>query len=125
MKVGDVHNSNRKTVSFNTQYPIQEQLDNFTSMVYNMSVQKKGYNRPFKPQIHQKRRRGQNWQMFRDRDRNRSSSRDGVNCRRTMTKTSGKTIGDNHRIDKTIGEEIIDAKIMEPKMKIDIGVEIG
>ena len=60
MKVGDVHNSNKKTMSFNTQDPIQEQLDNLTSMVYNMSIQKEGYNRPFKPQIHQKRRRGQN-----------------------------------------------------------------
>ena len=67
IKVGDVHNSHRKTMSFNTQDLIQEQLDNLTSVVYNMSVQKErysaqkeGYNRPFKPQIHQKRRRGQN-----------------------------------------------------------------
>ena len=60
MKVEDVHNSNRKTMSFNTQDPIREQLDNLTSMVYNMSVQKEKYNRSFKPQIHQKRRRDQN-----------------------------------------------------------------
>ena len=53
MKVGDVHNSNRKTVSFNTQDPIQEQLDNLNSMVYNISIQKEGHNRPFKAQIHQ------------------------------------------------------------------------
>ena len=76
MKVGDVHNSNRNTVSFNTQDPIWEQLDNLTSMVYNMSIQKEEYNRPFKPVVHQKRRRGQNQQTSRDRDRNRSSSRD-------------------------------------------------
>ena len=68
MKVGDVHNSNRKTVSFITQDPIQEQLDNLTSMVYNMSIQKEGNNKSFKPQIHQKRRRGKNRQNFRDRD---------------------------------------------------------
>ena len=43
---------------------------------------------------------------------------------KTMTKILDKTIGDNHRIDKIIGEEIIDAKIMEPEMKIDIGAEI-
>ena len=41
MKVGDVHHSNRKTVSFNTQDLIREQLDNLTSMVYNMSIQKR------------------------------------------------------------------------------------
>ena len=41
-----------------------------------------------------------------------------------MNKTLGKAIGDNHRIDKTIEEEIIDAKIMETEMKIEIGVEI-
>ena len=40
-----------------------------------------------------------------------------------MIKTLGKTIGDNNRIDKIIREEIIDAKIMEPEMKIEIGVE--
>ena len=58
MKVGDVHHSNRKTVSFNTEDLIWEQLDNLTSMVHNMSIQKAGNNRPFKPQIHQKRKRG-------------------------------------------------------------------
>ena len=52
IKVGDVHNSNRKTMSFNKQDLIQEQLDNLTSMVHNMSVQKEGYNRPFKPKVH-------------------------------------------------------------------------
>ena len=41
-----------------------------------------------------------------------------------MIKILGQAIGDNHRIDKTIGEEIIDAKIMEPEMKIEIAVEI-
>ena len=34
-----------------------------------------------------------------------------------MTKTLGKTIGDSHGIDETIGEKIIDAKIMEPEMR--------
>ena len=40
MKVGDVHHSNRKTVSFSTQDLIREQLDNLTSMVYYMSMEK-------------------------------------------------------------------------------------
>ena len=43
----------------------------------------------------------------------------------TMTKSLGQAIGDNHMIDKTIGEKIIDAKIVEPEMKIEIEVEIG
>ena len=63
-------------MSFNTQDPIREQLENLTSMVYNMSMQKEENNRPFKPQIHEKKRRGQNRQNFGDRDRNRSYSRD-------------------------------------------------
>ena len=41
-----------------------------------------------------------------------------------MTKTLGKTIGDNHRIDKIIGEEIIDTNIIEPVMKIEIGAQV-
>ena len=40
MKVGDVHHSSRKTVSFSTQDPIGKQLDNLSSMVSNMSMQK-------------------------------------------------------------------------------------
>ena len=41
-----------------------------------MFLQKEENNRPFKPQIHQKKRRGQNQQNFGDRDRNRPFSRD-------------------------------------------------
>ena len=53
MKVGEFHHSN-KTVSFNTHDPIRGQLESLTSMVYNMSIQTEENNRPFKPQIHQK-----------------------------------------------------------------------
>ena len=56
MKVGEVHHSNNKTVSFNTQDLIREQLYSLTSMVYNMSIQKKENNRPFKPQRHHKKK---------------------------------------------------------------------
>ena len=41
MEVGDVHHPNRNTVSLNAQHLNREQLDNLTSMVYNMSIQKK------------------------------------------------------------------------------------
>ena len=59
MKEGDIPHSSMK-VSFNAHNPIREQLESLTSMVYNMSVQKEENNRPFKPQIYQKRGRGQN-----------------------------------------------------------------
>ena len=57
-------------MSFNAHGPIREQLESLTSMVYNMSIQKEENNRPFKPQIHQKKRRGLNRQNFGYRDRN-------------------------------------------------------
>ena len=63
MKVGDIHHSN-KTVLFNMQDPIREQLESLTSMVYNTSMQEEENNRPFKPPINQKKRRGQNIQSF-------------------------------------------------------------
>ena len=75
MKVGDIHYSNN-TASFNLEDLIREQSDSLTSMVYNMSILKEENNRPFKPQINQKKRRGQNRQNFGDRDRNRSYNRD-------------------------------------------------
>ena len=78
MKVGDVPHSN-KAMSFNMQDPIREQLEGLTSMVCSMSMQKEENNRAFKPQIHQKKRRGQNRQNF--GDRNRLYSRDRQNFR--------------------------------------------
>ena len=75
MKVGDIQHSS-KTVSFNAHVPIREQLESLTSMVYNMSVHKEDNIKPFKPQIHPKKRRGQNRQNFGNRNRNRSFSRD-------------------------------------------------
>ena len=40
-----------KKVSVNAHDPIKEQLENLTSMVYNMSIQKEDNNRPFKSHI--------------------------------------------------------------------------
>ena len=50
MKVGDA--SYGKKVSFNVQDSIGEQLENLTSMVYNMSMQKDEGKKPFKPQVY-------------------------------------------------------------------------
>ena len=57
MKVGDVSHSSKKML-FNAHNPIKEQLENLTSMLYNMSIQKEENNGPFKPKIYSKRRRG-------------------------------------------------------------------
>ena len=85
-------------------------------MVYNMSIQKAENNRPFKPQIHQKRQRGQNWQNFGDGGRNRSFSRDRKrqnfrpNYRRRQSQDRHI-----HKMDVTIGEEAIDVKLWYEK----------
>ena len=81
-----------------------------------MSVHKEDNNRPFKPQIHQKKRRGQNRQDF--SDTNRSYSRD-------KDKTLDPTVGDNHKtdvynMDMTVGEEVMDIKIMILEMTVEI-----
>ena len=89
-----------------------------------MSVQKEGYNRPFKPQIHQKKRRDQNPKNTEIEIETYHPVGIEETTDDTMTKTLGQAIGDNHRIDETIGEEIIDAKIMEPEMRVEVGAEI-
>ena len=86
IKVGDVSHSSKK-VSFNMHDPIKEKLENLTSFVYNMSIQKEENNRPFKPTIYPKRGRGQGRQNFSNRDRNRSYNRD----------RQGQNFGPNYR----------------------------
>ena len=117
VKVGDVHHLN-KTMSFNMHDPIREQLENLTPIVYNMSIQKEENNRPCKPQIHQKKRRGQNRQNFGDNDRNKSYIRD---------KTLDLIIEDNHKTDiyntdVIVGEEVMDAKIMITEVTVEIEI---
>ena len=80
MKVGDTSHSSKK-VSFKAQDPITEQLENLTSMVYNISMEKKENSGLFKPQIYQKRGRGQNRQNFGNKDRGRTCNSDRQNFR--------------------------------------------
>ena len=80
-------------------------------MVYNMSIQKEENSRPFKPQIYQKRGRGQSRQNFGNSNRNRSFSRD------RQRQNLDLTIGNNYKtdaynMDMTVGEEITDIKII-------------
>ena len=80
MKVGDTSHSGKK-ISFKVQDLITEQLEDLTSMLYNMSMEKKENSKPFKPQIYQKRGRGQNRQNFGNRDRGRTFNSDRQNLR--------------------------------------------
>ena len=82
-------------------------------------MQNEANNRPFKPQIHPEKRRGQNRQNFGDGYRNRSYSRD-------KDKFLDLTVGDNHKtdiynVDMKVGEEAIDPKVMIIEMTAEIG----
>ena len=75
MKIGDISCPGKK-VSFNIEDLIGKQLENLTSMVYNMSIQKEKGKKPFKPQVYPRRGRGQRRQSFDNRDRGRSLNDD-------------------------------------------------
>ena len=110
MKVGDVSHSSKKT-SFNAQDPIREQLENLTTMVYNMSIQKEENNRPFKPQIYPKRGRGQNRQNFGNRDRN--SSLRWIDKDKTLDPTTGDNCKiEVYNVEMIVEEEVIDVRII-------------
>ena len=80
IKVGEVHYSNNETVSFNNIHDlIRQQLDSL--------------NRPFKPQIHQKKRRGKADKILVieiEIDHSVETDKD---------KTLDLTVGDNHKTD--------------------------
>ena len=81
-----------------------------------MFIHKEDNNRPFKPQVHQKKRRNQNRQKFGGRHRSYSRGKD---------KILDLTIGDSHKTDiynmnVTVGEEVMDVKIMKIEMTVDI-----
>ena len=80
MQVGDISHSGKK-VSFKVQDPITEWLENLTSMVNNMSMEKKESSKLFKPQTYQMRGRGQNRQNFDNRDRGKIFNSDRQNFR--------------------------------------------
>ena len=82
--VGDNKHPNQK-VAIN-----QRDLENVTSMMYNLSLQQGRAKKPFKPQVYQKRGRGQKQSYNRDRFRNNDrlgqvfvQIRRGNNCRRS------------------------------------------
>ena len=102
IKVGDTSHSGKK-VSFKAQNQITGELEILTSLVYNMSMEKKENSKPFKPQIYQKRGRGQtDRQNFGNRDRGRTFNSDRQNFRsnnrgRTQNRQCGNDRRGNYR----------------------------
>ena len=64
MKLRDTTHSGQK-VSIKPQ-----ELETMTSMMYNMSLQQDKTKKPFKPQVYQRRGRGERQDYIRDRPRN-------------------------------------------------------
>ena len=61
MKVSESHKpSNKKAVSLNTQERADNKIDRLTSLVNEMKVKIDKHDAQFKPQIYQRKRRGQN-----------------------------------------------------------------
>ena len=52
MKIWEGYNSNKKTVSFDTQDRLDDKIDKPTSMMSKLSFQGSNQNRPFKPKIY-------------------------------------------------------------------------
>ena len=69
MKLRDTTHSGKK-VSIKPQDLVEKQLENMTSMKYNMSIQQDKAKEPFKHQVYQRRGRGQRQNYNRDRSRN-------------------------------------------------------
>ena len=93
MNIGDVSCPGKK-VSFNAQDLIGKQLENLTSMVYNMSVQKEEGKKPFKPQVYPRRGRGQGRRSFDNRDRSRSFN---VDRQRQIFRQTQNRCGNSNR----------------------------
>ena len=89
-------------------------------MVYNLSIQKKGNKRSFNPRYIKRKEEVRTDKILETETEIDHPVGIQQTTDETMMKTLGKTIGDNHRIDETIGEEIVDAKIMEPEVRIEI-----
>ena len=85
-------------------------------MMHNLSIHKGVNNRPFKPQIHQKKGRGQNRVLVIEIEIEHTVGTD-------KDKPLDPTIGDNHKTDNvnvTVGKEVIDVKTMIIEMTVGI-----
>ena len=98
MKIGDLSCAGKK-VSFNAQDLIGKQLENLTSMVYNMSIQKEEGKKPVEPQVYTRRGRGQRRQSFDNRDRGRSlnDDRQRQNFRQMQDRCGNSNRRENYR----------------------------
>ena len=83
MNMEDTFHSGKKML-IKPQNPIEERLENLTSMMYEMSIQQEEGKKPFKPQVYPKRARGQRRQNFGNRDRSRNYDRQRQNFRQNQ-----------------------------------------
>ena len=72
--------TNKKVVTFDTQYRLNDKIDKLTSMLSKLSAQGNNQNKQFKPKIYQGKRRGQTRNYYDQgnyQNRYRSNSGDG------------------------------------------------
>ena len=116
MRVGDIPHSSKK-VSFNAHDPIREQLESLTSMVYNMSIQKDKNSRPLRPKSIKKEEEDKTDRIL--------EIEIGHSVETDKDKILDLTIGDNNKTDAcnvnmTIGEKVIDIKIIIIEMTVEV-----
>ena len=80
-----------------------QDLETVTSMMYNMSLQQGKTKKPFKPQIYQKRGRGQR-QSY-DRDRSRNNNRQGQNIGQNRHRNDYRRNGYMQNFSRTDGRD--------------------
>ena len=132
MNIREGQNSRR--VSFDTREDLGDKIDKLVVMIDKLAAKDSGKVRPFKPQIHQNRGRGQNTgynqrnYQNRYRSGNRWNSRDRDYLVKTevetdLSKAIGETIGKIQEImeDKTV-EEGIGITLIEMTITIEVGI---
>ena len=80
-----------------------QDLETVTSMMYNMSVQQGKTKKPFKPQVYQKRRRGQR-QSY-DRDRPRNNNRQGQSFGQNRHRNDYRRNGYTQMFSRNVGRD--------------------
>ena len=97
MKMRDTTNSGQKVLM-----KLQD-LETMTSMMYNMSPQQGKTKKPFKPQVYQKRGRGQRQNY--DRDRSRNNNRQGQSFGQNRGRNDYRRNGFAHNFSRNDGRD--------------------
>ena len=114
---------NNKKVTFDTQDRLEDKIDRLTVMMSKLAVSEEGVNKPFKPMIHQSKRRGQT-RNFYDRCNYQNRYRKIVEIEYNLVVefNMDRIIEVDQAMDKalgmTLGEEILEAMQEHIKIKI-------